>query len=208
MNEKCAWPAAAEDAAQWTLVSQVRIAEELAMRYADANFDSKSRHGQLRSHCETKLFTLIAQRFGVFIPEVEQARRELDARVWDPPVHLPLVAFYFAAVLLLARHVRRRFARDEIFPAGVATLFASLSIAIVFQVLGHLWDGLIEMIRLGSTHMSYRAERLGWRAYGEEVFVMSMLLFWCAVLFLYWTSSHPQAADHSAHSESSETPVS
>ncbi len=172
MNQGCAWPAAAEDAAQWTLVSQVRIAEELAMRYADANFDSKGSHGQLRSDCETKLFTLIAQRYGVFITEVEHARRELDAGVWDPPVHLPLVAFYFAAALLLARHVRRRFPRDETFPAAVATLFASLSIAIVFQMLGHLWDGVIEMIRLGNTHMSYRAERLGWRAYSEEVFVI------------------------------------
>ena len=52
--------------------------------------------------------------------------------------------------------------------------------------LGHLWAGVVEMIRVGDMHMSYRAGRLGWRGYGREVFALGVLLFWSIVLAYYY----------------------
>ena len=189
MNENCEWPAGAEGAAQRALLGDVRIAEEVALRYADANFDSKASHGRLRSDCEGRLFALIAENHGVSLTAIDRARQQLAAKVWDPPVHLPLIALYIAAALMLARYVPKRFQRDEIAPAAIATLFLSLLIGIVFQAVSHLWDGVVEMARVGNTHMSYRAERLGWRQYSGEVFVLTVVLFWSAVIVCYRTNT-------------------
>jgi hypothetical protein len=189
MNDHCNWPAGSahehERTGQPHLVADARVAEELAMRYADRRYDSKAAHGRLRSECEAKLFEQIAISHGVTLAAVEQARRDLAANRWDAPVHLPLAAFYIAAAALLARSIRRRFPPDEKVAAVLATLFISVVLAIVVQVLGHLWDGVVEMIRVGNTHMSHRVERLGWRQYSEEVFVLTLVAFWCGVLFSY-----------------------
>jgi hypothetical protein len=185
MNKDCEWPIGATHAVRDRLVADVRIAEELAMRYADTNFDSKASHGRLRSGCEAKLFAVVTHNQRVALSDIEEARRQLDANAWDAPVHLPLIAFYVAVALILARKVPIRFPRDETVPAAMATLFLSLVLAGVLQALGHLWDGTVEMIRLGTTHLSYRVARLGWREYSEEVFALSVVFFWCAVVLSY-----------------------
>jgi hypothetical protein len=197
MNDDCNWPGPHRTIGR-SLIEDVRIAEELAMRYADARFDSKASHGRLRSECEATLFSRVGQNHAVDLAAVKAARRQLDAQVWDLPVQLPLAAMFTALTLILARKIRRRFPADEKVPAALATLFISLVIASVFQVLAHLWDGLVEMTRLGTTHLSYRVERLGWREHGRTVFVASVVLFWCAVLYSYRTESQTPAADHVA----------
>ena len=188
MNDHCSWPGA-EHSADRSLIDDVKIAEELAMRYADARFDSKASHGRFRSDCEAKLFNVVGQNHGVDLAAVAHARRQLDAQVWDLPVHLPLAVMFIGVTLILAGKIRRRFPPDEKVPAALATLFISVGIAVVFQVLGHLWDGIVEMTRLGTMHLSYRVERLGWRQHATTVFVASVVLFWCAVLYAYRTES-------------------
>jgi hypothetical protein len=189
MNDDCNWPSA-ERTIERSLIEQVRIAEELAMRYADARFDSRASHGRLRSECEAKLFGVVGRDQGVDLAAVERARRQLDAQLWDLPVHLPLAAMFISLTLVLAGKIRRRFPADEKVPAAVATLFISLAIGLVFQVLAHLWDGTVEMTRLGTMHLSYRVERLGLRQHDTTVFVGCVVLFWCAVLYSYRTESH------------------
>ena len=168
------------------------------MRYADARYDSKASHGRLRSECEAMLFSLVGQNNAVDLAAVEAARRQLDAQVWDLPVHLPLAAMFIISAVILAGKIRRRFPPDEAVPALLATVFVSLVLAVMFQVVGHLWDGLVEMTRLGTTHLSYRVERLGWREHGRTVFVASAVLFWSAVLYSYRTESRTPAADRAA----------
>jgi hypothetical protein len=180
------------------LIEDVRIAEELAMRYADARYDSKASHGRLRSECEATLFSLVGQNHAVDLAAVEAARRQLDAQVWDLPVQLPLAAMFIISAVILVGKIRRRFPPDEAVPAVLATVFVSLVFAVVFQVLGHLWDGLIEMTRLGTAHLSYRVERLGWRQHGTSVFVASVVLFWGAVLYSYRADSTNHAPGRTA----------
>jgi hypothetical protein len=183
MNNDCDWPS---NAPKRTLVENVRTAEELAIRYADGRYDSKGAHGRFRSECEAKLFTLLANAHQVSVTDVSAAREQLARNSFDAPVHVPLVAFYLAAVLLASRRIRHRFPSDEGVAITVTSVFVGVGIGVVMVVLGHLWDGIIEMLRVGNTHMSYRAERLGFREHTAKVFGVALVLFWCAVLAAYY----------------------
>ena len=188
MNENCIWPADPDAATSSTsshLVVDVRIAEELAMRYADARSYSRAEHGRNRSGCEATLFARIEHTHRIDAADIAAARQQLSEAGWDAPVHVPLAALYIAAAFAAARRIRHRFGADEKAPATLATCFVSVVLGLVFLVLGHLWDGVIEMVRVGNTHMSYRVERLGWRESWDEVFVSSVLVFWCTVLLHY-----------------------
>jgi len=182
MNNDCYWPS---NGPKRTLVEDVRTAEELAMRYADSRYDSKGAHGRFRSECEAKLFSVLANAHKVSIAAVSAAREQLVRTSFDLPVHIPLVAFYLAAVLLASRRIRHRFASDEKTAIAITSVFVGVGIGVVVVVLGHLWDGIIEMLRVGNTHMSYRAERLGFREHTAKVFGGAIVLFWCAVLAAY-----------------------
>jgi hypothetical protein len=182
MNDECEWPT---NAAARTLVEDVRTAEELAMRYADTRYDSRAAHGRFRSECEAKLFTLLSKAHEVSTADVSVAREQLARNSFDAPVHIPLIAFYLAVVPCAARRIRRRFSGDERIAVAVTSVFVGVGIGVVIVVLGHLWDGVIEMLRVGNTHMSYRAERLGFREHTAKVFGGTVVLFWCAVLADY-----------------------
>ena len=188
MNDDCNWPAESGDVRQPSaehLMDDVRVVEELALRYADARFDSKAAHGQLRSGCETKLFAILYTTHDVAPAALADARQQLGRNRWDAAVHLPPIALYLVTAVLSTSWIRRRFPSEEKVAAIFATLFGSLILAIVFVAFGHLWAGVVEMIRVGNTHMSYRAERLGWREHSEEIFAAAVLLFWCAVIVSY-----------------------
>ena len=96
---------------------------------------------------------------------------------------LPLAGLYAAAAVVMAKRIRRRFSwPGERAVLVVATLLASAAISAPLVPLGHLWGGVVEMIRVGDTHMSYRASRLGWHGYDAEVFALGVVLFWAVVL--------------------------
>lgn len=197
MNDTCDWPTGATNLSKppdlADLVEEVRVAEELAMRYADARYDSRAAHGRYRSECEARLFGTIARNHAVTLETVANAREELAKNAWDPTVHLPLAAFYVTAAIFLARAVRRRFPPDEKPAAILAAVLGGMALGLVLMVFGHLWDGAVEMIRVGDMHMSYRVERLGWRERGNLVFATSVLVFWCLVIVSYrWTRQTEQ----------------
>lgn len=176
------------------LIADVKVIEELAMRHADSQGKAAPGSRRRQLACEAKLFDAVAQSHGVTLSAMADARQQLDRPKWDSAVHLPLVAFYLTAATLFATRVRRRFP-DEKLAAVVITLVGSLVAGGVFLVVGHLWHGMVEMIRLGTTHMSYRVARLGWGEYGEEVFALAVLLFWCAVGASYRAKDPPDVSE-------------
>jgi len=193
MNDACQWPsepATALDptnrAHQRHLVDDVRVAEELGIRYDD----SRRARGApspgkpvKRDECDTALFNEIAARHAVRLDDVREGRRRLAEGSWNPAMYLPLAALYAVAALTTARRIRRRFyGPDEKAAVLVATFAASVAISASLLPLGHLWGGIVEMVRVGNQHMSYRADRLGWRGYDREVFTLGVLLFWSLVL--------------------------
>jgi hypothetical protein len=52
---------------------------------------------------------------------------------------------------ILLTRIRTRFPPDEQTAAVLATVSASVGLGITFVVFGRLWDGVVEMIRVGNT---------------------------------------------------------
>jgi len=139
----------------------------------------------MRIECEMRLFNTIARNHGVALEDVFEARERLGDNRLDIAVILPIVMLYWFVVVRATGWVRRRFPRDEAWPALVATLFASLAISATVVLLGGLWAGTVEMLRVGNLHLSYRALRLPWRQQYSQLFIVGVVLFWLVALIRY-----------------------
>lgn len=195
MNDACEWPAEPQApldprnaADQRHLVNDVRVAEELGVRYED----SRLRRGHVsagapltRDDCDARLFQTIAGRHGVTLADLRAARQHLAEFRWDPAVHLPLAGLYAFLALRLARGIRNRFSFDEKPAVIVSTVFASVVLGGLMLALGQLWDGFVEMARVGNQHLTYRALRLGWGEHSAMVFTIGVALFWMLVLLSF-----------------------
>ena len=65
----------------------------------------------------------------------------------------------------------RRFRADERNVAVLAAIGLSFSSALVAMMVFPIWTETAESFRLGSWHLSYRAERLPWRHHGVPLFI-------------------------------------
>src|SRR5207244_12348736 len=117
-------------AEQQQLADDIRVAEELAIRFTDARGKLSPLAGQRLRDCEAKLFGHIARDHSVSLAEISEARTHLGDRHWDPAIHIPLAAIYTLVVLGIVRRLRRRFARDE----KTAALYTALFLAPVLGV--------------------------------------------------------------------------
>ena len=196
MNHDCEWPSEPATALDVRssrhvrhMVDDVRVAEELGIRYSDATGvagrPSTAQPGMTLEECTAKLFSAIARTHSITYADVLHARERLDAVRWDPAIQLPVAGSYVLVTFAVARWIRNRFSRDEKPAAIAATLFASAAIGGLVLALGHLWGGVVEMIRVGDMHLSYRTARLGWRHHSEEVLAAAVLVFWMVVLLSY-----------------------
>jgi hypothetical protein len=186
MNDHCEWPHEQsfvldlqDPGHRRHLIDDVRVAEELGVRFHDTYLNRG--HGrpewpQTRDGCDAKLFEVIARTHHVADADVRHARARL-AQQWDPAMYFPLAALYVTGAFTMARWIRKRFACDEKVASLVAALFASVVLSGSVLALGHLWGGAVEMLRLGNTHMTYRADRLGWHGYASVLFVAGVVLF-------------------------------
>jgi predicted PurR-regulated permease PerM len=117
--------------------------------------------------------------------DINAARAHLGDWHLDPAVHIPLATVFPLVVFATVRRLRRRFTRDEKLATAVTALFLALLIGVSVVMVGNFWEGMVNMVRLGTTHMSYRAARIGWREHTPLVFITSALLFLLFVLLSY-----------------------
>lgn len=196
MNDRCEWPperAAALDPADPAhedhLVDDVRVAEELAIRYDDVRLARRIPvpGGPItRDECNAMLFATIARTHSIDVADVRDARARLAGRGPETGIYLPLLALYAVAAFVAARWISHRFPwRDEKGAAVVAAAFVSMAMSVALVESGHLWGGLVEMLRVGNTHMSYRAGRFGWRQFGPTVLALGIASFWMMVILAY-----------------------
>ena len=190
MNDDCEWPSEATFALDLRIAaherhlrSDVRAAEELGIRYDDSR-SAAGRDARLtRDECDTKLFAEIAGTHSIGLESVRNARARLAADGPDWTIYLPLLGLYTAAAFGVARGMSARFQwADEKAAIVTAGVLLSVAISVALMASGHLWGGLFEMIRVGNTHMSYRAERLGWRHLGPAVFAFGVAVFWSMLI--------------------------
>ena len=98
--------------------------------------------------------------------------------------------------VLIARAAFRTFQR-EVSDRGIGarvigTLVASVAVAVVVVIVGGLWSGVSEIIRLGNEHLSFRASRIAWPARAPVWFVLTMAGFWVLVARTGWRAKRSE----------------
>lgn len=205
VNDHCSWvqepqgqsltPGGAID--QGHLRTDAALAEELAIRYADAHRGFRSGHyagneqyARSREQCLSQLVLTIANTHGLQVAQVRAAIRQRSLLADVVTVFLPMAILYWLAADIITRQVGRRFSADEIFARVCAMLLLFAVVSVLGYQLGSMWSFLFEeRLRLRTNHLSYRAFFLPWTRHPVVVLLSGAALFWSAVLVRRWRMS-------------------
>jgi hypothetical protein len=199
VNKACEWtddtafPIDPQNAAHRThLVSDAHLAEELAIRHADAEFGRRfgvEHHGglidggRLRRECLSRMLQAIENNHGVTSGQVHLARGQ---RNWtfDVAVSLLFLPLYVLGAIAATRLVSRRFSSDERVVRWVATGMASVAVSFLGLQCLRLWGGVWEVVRVGNGHMTSirAASHNGWMHHVDGQLIGGILLFWLVAL--------------------------
>ena len=147
---------------QQHLVADAQLAEELAIRYADAEHGRRfgySGHGGLieggrvRTDCMARLVSAIQINHGVTPEQVHASRAQRDWR-FDLAVAALFFPLYWYGSTVVSRVLARRFSSDRPAVRATATGFTSLIVSFLGLQVGQLWSGVWETIRVGNGHIS------------------------------------------------------
>ncbi len=165
------------------LVADAQLAEELAIRYADAEhrrFAGYGGHGglvdngRLRQQCMTQLVAAIQANHNVSTDAVQFARTQ-RSRAFDLAVGLSFVCLYVMATAWIARRV---FARMSPMPHAAATLLSAVAASLLGVQLAQVWVALWELVRLGNDHVSgFRASHSPWSDHLAWQFIGGVVVF-------------------------------
>lgn len=188
----CRWPTEAasrlnldRQADARHLLDDVRLAEDLAIRYGDVRWGPGPVRWQLRDErCLNPTLSQIATRHGIPLESVVAARASLDdPRGFDPLVDIPIVLFAAGIGWLAVRRVTRRFPLAEEWWANtVAFAFVAVLIGGVTLAFGRLWEGGIAAARLGTDHLTYRGLRLHWTRHPVALAALGTVIAWAVGL--------------------------
>jgi hypothetical protein len=171
------------------LREDVELAEDLAVRYMDAQRRSQSAQirpgrppGEVMNTCRNSLLKQISTSHNVSPREVVQffGRRSLAI---DLTVILPFFLLYASLAMLLGGWLLRRYPPEESMTAALAmSLLCSLAFGAGGLLLGEQWSITAENIRVGTGHLSYRVDRLPWVQHRIGFFVLCVAVFWSAAV--------------------------
>ncbi len=128
------------------------------------------------------LFEQIANEHDVSVALVSGSLGRNRARI-DLAVNLPILLLYCFSVTGIARFLWHEYPREEHgwIPAAIMAVFLSFVFAAAITMLGDVWSGAVESLRIGNGHMSYRLQRLWWLRHWPELFTAAIIVFWLAV---------------------------
>ncbi len=183
LNAACHWgddPAGKLDPTNPThrdhLTLDVIVAEELAVRYADAT--TPPPRGAARDKCLAQLFPEISRAHGIPLAEVEAARGRREG-MWDTGVLGLFAAAYAWLSLVAINRIRRSFSGSRR-ATVTALVVVAMPLAATGTFTGELWALLAEGMRVSNLgHLSgFRGNRIPWRHNRAEIFAGAIALFW------------------------------
>jgi hypothetical protein len=152
-------------------------AEDSAIRYADehngvhsGHFQSMAEYGRVRDQRLGEAFQAVAAKYGVTEEQVRAAVERRPVGI-DSAVVLSFAIFYVGIVIAL---VRGR-------PMAML-VYLSLVASAAAVLLVEWWAGLVESIRLGTGHLSYRADRMPWSHHRLAMFFTALAIYWLVVM--------------------------
>lgn len=180
-NSKCQWPNETHGKAlnleqnsnRQHLSDDAEFAEDLAIRYADGT----SQGADARDTCMMDLFRVIAKTHKVSPDEV---RRALGHRriSFDLAVILSFAVLYGCGASLCVRLLYRTYrAREDLTTVVIMTTIGALLTSTAGVMFGEVWSGILEALRIGNGHMSYRAARIPWTQHRLGFFVAGVVVF-------------------------------
>lgn len=171
------------------LVSDAQLAEELAIRHADSEFNRLYGYeahgglidgGRVRNECMARLVRRIETDHSVTAEQVQRARGQRNGP-FDFAVALLFLPLYSVGAVTLCRRLRRRFSAHSRAVCVVATVLGSIGASAAGLQVGQLWLGAWEAIRVGNGHLStFRAAtRTQWsHQHVGVLFLAGLLVFW------------------------------
>ena len=130
------------------------------------------------------LFTGLAKNHGVDVATVRRYSRERDV-VLDAAVIVGFALIYVGVAYLFAGRIRRRFPPGE--PGfWVMALMMSAGISLVAVLIGMFGSIIVEELRMGSGHLSFRMNRIPFRAHWLVLFAGGVIIFILASLLRYY----------------------
>jgi hypothetical protein len=189
-DSNCRWPADHQARAlelsvasdRRHLADDAQFAEDLAIRHADASRGRGSanrdvgEYRRIREQCKAELYAAVAAQHSV-PPEVVAAAVG-DRREWLDAIMIACLAIGFIAVARLASAFMLRGALADSRALAAGMILAAAIVAGVAAVMaGGMFIGLIESVRVGNGHMSYRVDRLPLRHRPMETFAAAAICF-------------------------------
>jgi hypothetical protein len=169
-----------------------RVAEELAIRYADATrghrsgqFNGADEYHRTREPCLGALSREIAIGHGIRPAQVADAVGRRDIRQ-DALILLLFAALYGLVANGAAQRLLVRFPPDEPWPAAIATAAAAVFASAAAVIVGGLGSMIVEMLQLGDTHLSYRTGRLPWQRHWPLLFLGGVVVFCFIAVVVRW----------------------
>lgn len=187
VNAECRWPNEMpspldlrEPGQMRHLVADAQFAEELGIRHGDSfrGRETVEERGRRVDACTAGLVEWIVRLHDVSPDDVQRAREHREIRVDIVTVFAPMALCFGVVAWWAAARVRRRFPAGEVWPALVATLLVSIVASGAAVLVGDLWSWIVEMIRVGDGHLSYRAFRLPWSRHRLAIFAAGVVVFW------------------------------
>lgn len=159
-------------------------AEDMAIRWADQHTGHRPEWDERCEECMQTLFIGLAKNHGVDVATVRRYSRERDV-VLDAAVIGCFVLIYVGVAYLFAGRIRQRF------PAGepgfwVMALTMSAGISLVGVLVGMFGSIIIEELRMNSGHLSFRMNRIPFRAHWVVFFASGVIIFLLAALVRYY----------------------
>jgi hypothetical protein len=165
------------------VIADARAAEEIAIHHADVTrgrrsgrFAGNDEYRAARQRCFTALSATIAGRHHLQPAQVAAAAAQRDTLA-DALLFIAFAGLFAIAANRVARRLFERFPPDDWLPAVIAAVAATGFCSVIGVIAGGFGATLVEMVRLGDGHMSYRAFRLPWNEHWLLLFLAALLIF-------------------------------
>lgn len=181
VNTGCEWTG------HGTLVADAHLAEELAIQYADAEFNrvyGYNAHGGLegsaRNACMSRLVAAIERDHGVTAADIAGARGRRNW-IFDAVAALSFFPIYLLGATAFAAFLDRRFSADQRMVKSIAAVLVAVAGSFLGLQVGQLWLGVCEAVRVRNGHISVfrAASRTVWtHDYAWALFVAGVAVCW------------------------------
>jgi hypothetical protein len=161
------------------LKEDVRLAQELAIRYADsvAGRMPSDTHRQAHEACTNRSFQEIMRRHQVSRAQIAAAIGARELWIDVVLVIAPMLVLFGVASRIIMQHIFAGFDPEDWVIALAIVLLLTPIVAFAGVGVAQIWAVLVEEYRLRSNHISYRAAYLPLYVYKEVAWTVAGALF-------------------------------